>query len=29
MSEPIRCLAVKQPWAWGLVTGVKDVENRT
>jgi hypothetical protein len=29
MSEPIRCLAVRQPWAWGLVSGVKDIENRS
>src|SRR5947208_760657 len=29
MIEPLRCLAVKQPWAWALVAGVKDIENRT
>lgn len=25
----MRCLAVRQPWAWALVTGAKDVENRS
>lgn len=26
---PYRCLAVRQPWAWAIVGGAKDVENRT
>jgi tetratricopeptide (TPR) repeat protein len=26
---PYRCLAVRQPWAWAIVAGVKDIENRT
>jgi hypothetical protein len=25
----IRCLTVRQPWAWLLVNGYKDVENRS
>jgi len=25
----MRCLAVRQPWAWALVVGAKDVENRS
>lgn len=25
----MRCLAVRQPWAWALVAGAKDIENRT
>lgn len=25
----LRCLAVQQPWAWGICTGLKTVENRT
>jgi ASCH domain len=29
MEETIRCLAVRQPWAWALVAGGKDVENRS
>ncbi|MGO8997704.1 MAG: hypothetical protein ACLQVI_30675 [Polyangiaceae bacterium] len=29
MTDPIRCLAVRQPWAWALVSGFKDVENRS
>lgn len=28
-SEPIRALTVKQPWAWAIACGGKDVENRT
>jgi len=23
------CLSVKQPWAWAIMQGLKDVENRT
>lgn len=25
----MRCLAVQQPWAWTLISGAKDIENRT
>jgi hypothetical protein len=25
----VRCLSVQQPWAWALLEGGKDVENRT
>ena len=25
----MRCLAVRQPWAWALVAGAKDIENRS
>ena len=28
MSD-LRCLTVRQPWAWAIVHGGKDVENRT
>jgi len=27
MKEP--CLSVKQPYAWAIVTGLKDIENRS
>ena len=27
-EEPWHCLSVRQPWAWAIVTGAKDVENR-
>jgi len=27
--EPLRCLSVRQPWAWAICTGGKTVENRT
>lgn len=26
---PIKCLTLRQPWAWAVVTGLKDVENRS
>lgn len=29
MNEPILALSVRQPWAWLIVQGLKDVENRT
>ncbi|QDT02214.1 ASCH domain protein [Rubripirellula lacrimiformis] len=29
MSPEIRCLSVRQPWAWGICAGIKTVENRT
>jgi hypothetical protein len=25
----MRCLSVRQPWAWLLINGYKDIENRT
>jgi hypothetical protein len=25
----MKCLSVRQPWAWAIVAGVKDVENRS
>jgi hypothetical protein len=25
----MRCLAVRQPWAWGIIVGGKDIENRS
>lgn len=28
MKEPLRAISVRQPWAWAIVTGYKDVENR-
>ena len=28
-EEPWHCLSVQQPWAWAIITGAKDVENRT
>ncbi|MGH2757075.1 MAG: ASCH domain-containing protein [Actinomycetota bacterium] len=28
MAEPLRAITVRQPWAWAIVTGYKDVENR-
>ena len=27
-EEPWRCLSIHQPWAWAIITGAKDVENR-
>ena len=27
-EEPWHCLSVHQPWAWAIITGAKDVENR-
>ena len=27
--EPIRVLSVRQPWAWAIVSGCKDIENRS
>ncbi len=29
MSDRMRCLAVMQPWAWAIVAGAKDIENRS
>lgn len=28
-SNEIRCLAIRQPWAWAIVAGAKEVENRS
>ena len=28
-EETFRCLAVRQPWAWAIISGAKNVENRT
>lgn len=28
MSEPTRALSIRQPWAWMIVNGFKDIENR-
>ena len=28
-GEAIKCLSIRQPWAWLIVNGHKDVENRT
>jgi len=27
-TEPIRCLSIRQPWAWAICVGEKTVENR-
>lgn len=29
MSEPMRALTVRQPYAWAIAAGAKDVENRS
>lgn len=29
MSAPLRCLTVRQPWAWAITFGGKRIENRT
>ena len=29
MKSDIRCLAVRQPWAWAIMSGAKDIENRS
>jgi hypothetical protein len=29
MKSDIRCLAVRQPFAWAIMTGAKDIENRS
>jgi hypothetical protein len=28
MTEPLKAISIMQPWAWLIVTGLKDVENR-
>lgn len=28
-NNEMRCLAIRQPWAWAIVAGAKDVENRS
>jgi ASCH domain-containing protein len=27
--EPVRVLSVRQPWAWAIIAGHKDIENRS
>lgn len=29
MERPMKALSIKQPWAWLICKGIKDVENRT
>ena len=29
MRTTVSCLSVRQPWAWLIVHGYKDIENRT
>ena len=29
MRDDVKCLVVRQPWAWVLVAGAKNVENRS
>jgi hypothetical protein len=29
MKSDIRCLAVRQPYAWAIMAGAKDIENRS
>lgn len=29
MSLPIKALSVRQPWAWAIIHGGKDIENRS
>ena len=29
MTDRLKCLAIRQPWAWAVCSGAKDVENRT
>ena len=29
MTDDFKCLAVRQPWAWAICVGAKDIENRT
>ena len=29
MDQKLRCLSVRQPWAWAIVNGLKDIENRS
>ncbi|MDQ3940165.1 MAG: ASCH domain-containing protein [Actinomycetota bacterium] len=29
MSEALKAITVRQPWAWAIVMGYKDVENRS
>ena len=28
MKAPLKALSIRQPWAWLIVNGFKDVENR-
>ena len=29
IAESFQCLAIRQPWAWAVCIGAKDIENRT
>lgn len=29
MSKPLKAITIKQPWAWAIVAGYKDVDNRS
>lgn len=29
MTAPLMCLTIRQPWAWSIINGGKDVENRS
>ena len=29
MCDAIKCLVLRQPWAWALVAGAKNIENRS
>jgi len=29
MKTPVMCLSIRQPWAWLITHGHKDIENRT
>ncbi|HYI46223.1 MAG TPA: hypothetical protein VE174_12270 [Actinomycetota bacterium] len=29
MKEPVKAITVRQPWAWAIIMGYKDVENRS
>ncbi len=29
MLLPVKALSIRQPWAWAIVSGHKDIENRT
>jgi hypothetical protein len=29
LPDNLRCLAIRQPWAWAICVGAKDIENRT
>jgi tetratricopeptide (TPR) repeat protein len=29
MTQELRCLSIRQPWAWAIAAGLKDIENRS